>query len=318
MVAILAASCTAASTETSAPSPSPSSDVGSHAAIRWPSDAISFSASEGDRPGSATGVMAVSANGGMPIPIELPVSPSTSTGEVAWSSDASRLAFVARRTYHLGAYAGGGDLFVMRADGTHLQRVTPGASVSSPSWSPDGSRIVAVRGQGTELIVIALRATGDHLRVISSRRGYYQLPAWSPDGRWIAVQSAPAGSLDVESLFLVHPDGSGFHRIPGSSLSEGYPAWSPDGARLAYREGERIWVMNADGSDRTQLTHCHLPCVADFAPTWSPDGRRIAFTRQEAGGGATRIYVVDLRTGHVQGLTPNLRHAGSPGWRPSS
>jgi TolB protein len=284
--------------------------------IRWPPDAISFSASEGERLRSSSSVMAVSANGGTPIPIELPVASSTSTGDVAWSSDGSRLAFVAGRPYHPGAYAGGGDLFVMRADGTHLKRLTSGASFSSPSWSPDSSEIVAVRNQGTELIV--LRATGGGLRVISSRRGYYQVPAWSPDGRWIAVQSAPAASLDVESLYLLRPDGSQLHRIPGSSLSEGYPAWSPDGARLAYREGERVWVMNADGTDRTQLTHCHLPCVADFAPAWSPDGRRIAFTRQEAGGGATRIYEVDLRTGRVHSLTPDLRYAGSPSYRPSS
>ena len=249
------------------------------------------------------------------MPIELPGSISTYAGQLAWSPDGSRLAFVAGRAHHVHAQ-GDGDLFVMRADGTHLKRLTSGLSISAPSWSPDGSRIVAVRNQGTELIV--LRATGDDLHVISSRRGYYQLPTWSPDARWIAVQSAPIDTLDVESLYLLHPDGSDLHRLPGSTLSDGYPAWSPDGARLAYREGERIWMMNADGTDRTQLTHCHLPCVADFSPAWSPDGRRIVFTRQEDGGGATRIYVVDLHTGRVRGLTPNLQWAGSPSWRPSS
>ena len=259
--------------------------------------------------------MAVSAGGGTPISINLPGPPWTYAGEVAWSPDGSRLAFIAGRAHHVGAYAGDGDLFVVRADGTHLRRLTSSASISAPSWSPDASKIVAVRNQGTELVV--LRATGGGLHVISSRRGYYQLPAWSPDGRWIAVQSAPAGVLDRESLYLINPDGSHFHQIPGGSLSEGYPSWSPDGSRLAYREGERVWIMNADGTNRTQLTHCHLPCVADFAPAWSPDGRRIAFTRQEDGGGATRIYVMDLRTGRVRGLTPNLRWAGGPSWRPS-
>jgi TolB protein len=204
----------------------------------------------------------------------------------------------------------------MRADGTHLRRLTSGASVSAPSWAPGGHRIVAVRDQGTRLIV--LDASGDHLHVISSRHGYYQVPAWSPDGRWIAVQSAPIGTLDVESIYVVHPDGTDLHRLPGSTLSEGYPAWSPDGARLAYRQGERVWLMNADGSDRTQLTHCHLPCVADFSPAWSSGGGRIAFTRQEDGGGATRIYVVDLKTRRVRGLTPNIRWAGGPSWRPSA
>jgi len=297
------------------PTPLPTSAETPVAAIRWPHDAITFEASTGDRLGSPTSVMAVAAPHGKPRKIELPGPEMTYAGQVSWSRDGSRLAFIAGRARHVSGFAGNGDLFVMRADGTHLKRLTSGASVSAPSWSPDRSKIVAVRNQGTELIV--LRATGGDLQVVSSGRGYYQVPAWSPDGRWIAVQSAPVGSLDVESLYLLHPDGSDLHQIPGSSLSEGYPAWSPDGARLAYREGERVWVMNADGSDRTQLTHCHLPCVADFGPAWSPDGHRIAFTRQEAGGGATRIYVMDLRTGRIRGLTPNLQWASGPSWRPS-
>jgi TolB protein len=260
--------------------------------------------------------MVVSAGNGKPRQIELPGPETTYVGQVSWSRDGSRLAFIAGRARHVSGFAGDGDLFVMRADGTHLKRLTSGASVSAPSWSPDHSKIVAVRNQGTELVVLS--ATGDGLHVISSRRGYYQVPAWSPDGRWIAVQSAPVGMLDWESLYLIHPDGSHLHQIPGSSLSEGYPSWSPDGARLAYRDGERVWVMNADGTHRTQLTHCHLPCVADFAPAWSPDGRQIAFTRQEAGGGATRIYVMDLGTGRVRGLTPDLQWAGGASWRPTS
>jgi TolB protein len=283
--------------------------------IAWPPGAISFSASEGDRLGSPTHVMAVPAYGGKPVDVALPMMPSTYTGQVAWSSDGSRLAFVAGRAHHVRAQAGDGNLFVMHADGTHLKQLTSGASVSAPSWSPSGGQIVVVRNQGTELIVID--ATGDGIHVISSRHGYYQVPAWSPDGRWIAVQSAPVGALDVESVYLLHPDGSDLHRVPGSTLSEGFPAWSPNGARLAYRSGERIWLMNADGTHRRQLTHCRLPCVADYSPAWSPDGRRIAFTRQEDGGGATRIYVVDLHTGHVHALTPHLRWAGNPAWRPS-
>ena len=259
--------------------------------------------------------MAVSADGGDAIPIDLPGAPTTYAGQVAWSSDGSRLAFIAGPARHVHAQAGDGDLFVMRADGTHLRQLTSDGSLSSPSWSPDGRHLVAVRNQGTELVV--LDPSGDHLHVISSRRGYYQWPAWSPDGRWIAVQSAPAG-LDWESLYLVRSDGIDLHQVPGSSLSEGMPAWSPDGARLAYRAGERLWVMNADGADRMQLTRCHLPCVADLEPAWSPDGTRIAFIRQEANGGTFHLYVIDLRTRQLAALAPNEPFASTPSWRPSA
>jgi Tol biopolymer transport system component len=312
-IAVLAASCTTSSTEAPVASSPTAPSTPPPAGIHWPREAIVFAASDGDHLGSRTGVMAVPAGGGDPIAIPVP-GPATYAGQVAWSPDGSRQAFIAGRAHHVHAYAGDGDLFVMRADGTHVRRLTSGSSISSPSWSPSGSKIVVVRKQGTELV--AVDASSGHTHVIGSRRGYYQAPAWSPDGRWIAVQSAPMGSADVESLYLVHPHGSDFHQISGSTLSEGMPAWSPNGDRIAYREGERLWLMNADGTNRAQLTHCHLPCVADFSPAWAPDGRHIAFTRQEDGGGATRIYVVDLRTNQVNGLTPMLRHASAPSWRP--
>jgi Tol biopolymer transport system component len=53
----------------------------------------------------------------------------------AWSPDGSRLAFNGDGKTHC-------VLFVINADGTGLQRVTPQHACNlSPSWSPDGSRI---------------------------------------------------------------------------------------------------------------------------------------------------------------------------------
>jgi hypothetical protein len=56
------------------------------------------------------------------------------------------------------------------------------------------------------------------------------------------------------------------------------PAWSPDGLRIAFvsdRNGNAdVWIMNANGSDQTQLT---FESGATEAPAWSPDGTRIAY-----------------------------------------
>jgi Tol biopolymer transport system component len=54
------------------------------------------------------------------------------------------------------------------------------------------------------------------------------------------------------------------------------PALSEDGARIAYYDDNyQIWTVNADGSERTQLTSGHF----DLYPSWSPDGKKIAFRR---------------------------------------
>jgi Tol biopolymer transport system component len=316
--AILVGSCTTGPTvdghKPSAPTPSmaPSPSVPS---ITWPEQAIVFSVAESSDLNAETTLMAVSAAGGPVVPIDVPAVSATYVGQAAWTADGSRLALVIGRAHHVHAYAGNGALYVMNAEGAGLQRVASGSALSSPTWSPDGRRIAAVRNQGTKLVVVDADGTG--LDVIARHAGYYQVPAWSPDGRWIAFQSSPEPFSErvTPAVYVIRPDGTGLRQLTEANSSEGSPAWSPDSSRIAYSAAERLWVMNADGSDQVQITHCRLPCVADFAPTWTR-GHRIAFLRQEEGGGAIRLYVLDLRTGEVTPLTPDQRWVGGPSWRP--
>jgi len=53
-------------------------------------------------------------------------------------------------------------------------------------------------------------------------------------------------------------------------------AWSPDGKRLAYTNGNSVFVANADGSDSRRVVAVPDPAFVN-APVWSPDGSRIRF-----------------------------------------
>ena len=57
-----------------------------------------------------------------------------------------------------------------------------------------------------------------------------------------------------------------------------YPVWSPDGQQIAFVSWQAgnsdIYVVNADGSNLTQLTYNE---AGDRDPVWSPDGSRIAY-----------------------------------------
>jgi len=74
-----------------------------------------------------------------------------------------------------------------------------------------------------------------------------------------------------------------------------------------------IFVMNADGSGQTQLTH---NSVNDYHPRWSPDGGKIAFERSLAFQD-TEIFVMDANgTNEVQ-LTNSVDGSNvSPDWSP--
>ncbi|MCH8966670.1 MAG: PD40 domain-containing protein [Planctomycetes bacterium] len=64
-----------------------------------------------------------------------------------------------------------------------------------------------------------------------------------------------------------------------------HPSWSPDGERIVYAStfsgSSQIWMMNADGTYRRQLTETADPLSSDN-PVWSPDGSRILFDTNRA------------------------------------
>ena len=168
-----------------------------------------------------------------------------------------------------------------------------------PRWSPDG-RTIAFNTSSEELWLSGRHGSG--LRRLSGpEAGDDGSPAWSPDGRRLVfVRAVPpppgtAGSYRT-SLWTIGADGS----RPGRFLFSAprnvvWPEWSPDGRWIAFAVAppERLWVANADGSQRRRLGP--KPLVGQ-EPRWSPDGTRIAF-RSETGAA---IRVLDLRSNGIR------------------
>jgi Tol biopolymer transport system component len=205
-----------------------------------------------------------------------------------------------------------GGIWVMNADGSGRRRITNpppaaggGATDYDPSWSPDGKRIVFrtergryVRdphGSGAQgIFVVDVRTRRE--REIQPRTGGL-FPAWSPNGKWIAMTGVRAGR---ESIVVEKPDGTLVRKIDLQIQAGECSTWSPDSSRIAFcgHDGDgnwAVWVMRADGTDQRQLTHPKLVQPAgtggDYPGAWSPDGKEIAYS---AGQDASREgWIVD-------------------------
>ncbi len=177
-------------------------------------------------------------------------------------------------------------ILVDAGDGSHVIPVPDGEFLT---WSPDGRRLLVVRGSD----IYAAPATGVPLiNLTNSQHGNVWKPAWSPDGTSIAFASDREGS---PAIYVMKADGSVMARLPTGVGVFSAPAWSPDSTRLAFNcrigpvpdpwwtttTASDICMIHSDGSGFVRLT---TEGGDDASPAWSPDGQRILFTSARYGG----------------------------------
>ncbi|OGW69687.1 MAG: hypothetical protein A3A88_10215 [Nitrospirae bacterium RIFCSPLOWO2_01_FULL_62_17] len=171
--------------------------------------------------------------------------------------------------------------------------------LASQQCPPEPKREGRYRWALNDYDIFAIGVNGQGLHRMTMTPGYDAEATIAPDGRTIVFTSIKEGDLDLYAMSL---DGRHVRRLTTEIGYDGGAFFSPDSKRIVYRASHptnqteldaykallaqnlvepgqlEIFVMNADGSDKRQVTSNGS---SNFAPYFHPDGKRIIFSSNQ-------------------------------------
>jgi Tol biopolymer transport system component len=218
-----------------------------------------------------------------------------------------------------GIVAGAAVWFVMRPSAPHITRfaITPSgpaavtaiAADRELAITPDGTHIVYVANNGTQLFVRALdQLEPTPLVGLGTPRG----PFLSPDGKWIGFFDESGQTPALKKVAITGGPALPVCRYSGQRQGG---TWGEDGT-IIFATGDTssgLWRVSAAGGEPTMLTRPNRGRgeTDHLWPEFLPGGRAVLFTITPTTGGIenSQVAVLDLRTGTQRSLVRGGSHA---------
>ena len=180
--------------------------------------------------------------------------------------------------------------------------------------------------------IFTAKPDGSDLKQLTNSRGYDAETTITLDGKKLVFTSMRDGDLDI---YTMDANGRNVRRLTNEVGYDGGPFWSYDGKQIVYRAHHpqtekqkedyrnllkqnlirpttlEIWVMNADGSNKRQVTRNGK---ANFGPYFFPDGKRIIFSSNmdDPRGRNFDLYKINVDGTGLERITYNDTFDGFP------
>lgn len=208
------------------------------------------------------------------------------------------------------------NLWVADSDGEGAQSALRSLEpIISPSWAPNGNQLAYVSFESRKPVVYVHDVDTGKRRLVANFKGSNSAPAWSPDGKTLALTLSRDGG---SQLFLLDLGTSSAEprRLAASTAIDTEPVFTADG-RFIYFVSDRggspqIYKIAATGGNAERIT---FTGNYNISPALSPDGRWLAYISRVAG--AFKLHIQDLSSGQVIVLTETMADE-NPSFAPNS
>lgn len=189
-------------------------------------------------------------------------------------------------------------------DGSPRHLLLP--AFGSPTWSPDGTKVVIEELAGAGSLTL-MNADGTDAIELGPGVG----AEWSPDGEWLAFSNH-----EDRTLVVIDPDGQRFDLTVNDFGAPGSMSWSPDSSQLALVaiDCEGCPVGQPLAGDIPSAIFLFTPPMGSVdrvvepgyygRPAWSPDGSSLTYfwTDLSASPDGTQIRQLNIADGTVTTL----------------
>ena len=182
---------------------------------------------------------------------------------------------------------------------TKVARMARIGAMTSPSFSPDGTRVAFLSSLSGSPQVWVVSSEGGWPDQVTALDDPVNAVRWSPDGSQLALQVAPGGGLN-EMIEMVRPDGTELRQLtPPGKATNWLGRWSRDGKFLTMASNRRSadamddYVIDAaSGAMRLVTQNVGIGTYSDI----SRDGRYAILNRLRSRGD-NDLFRVDLKDG---------------------